>query len=100
MRYNDDDDDDDDEEDEYGGGYKYNEEIAVLEAYTQLMKDEILLVQAIVDQEQLELLIFKVDTINLNSILCVTLSCVIVRKLYCHIALSVQQFYYYFFLLI
>ncbi|KAL7110791.1 hypothetical protein ACP275_05G048400 [Erythranthe tilingii] len=46
---------DDEEDDDYG----YNEEIAVLESYSQLVKDEILLVQAMVDEEQVEVLIFK-----------------------------------------
>ncbi|KAL7149550.1 hypothetical protein ABFS83_05G048800 [Erythranthe nasuta] len=46
---------DEEEEEDYG----YNEEIAVLESYSQLMKDEILLVQAMVDQELVEVLIFK-----------------------------------------
>lgn len=46
-----------DEEDE---DYGYNEELAMLESYTQLAKDEILFVQATVDEEQVEVLIFKV----------------------------------------
>ncbi|KAL0372763.1 UNVERIFIED_CONTAM: hypothetical protein Scaly_0957900 [Sesamum calycinum] len=47
--------DEEEEEEEYG----YNEEIAMLEMYTQSMKDEILLVQTLVDGEQVEVLIFK-----------------------------------------
>lgn len=47
----------DDYEDEESG---YNEELAVLEMYTQLVKDEILLVHAMVDDEMVEVLIFKV----------------------------------------
>ncbi|KAG6407608.1 hypothetical protein SASPL_130604 [Salvia splendens] len=39
--------------------YGYNEELAMLESYTQLVKDEILLVQAMVDDEQVEVLIYK-----------------------------------------
>ncbi|XP_057777606.1 uncharacterized protein LOC130996096 [Salvia miltiorrhiza] len=46
--------DDDDDED-----YGYNEELAMLESYTQLVKDEVLLVQAMVDEEQVEVLIYK-----------------------------------------
>lgn len=48
--------DDDNEDEDYG----YNEELAMLESYTQLVKDEILLVQAMVDDEQVEVLIYKV----------------------------------------
>ncbi|KAK4423379.1 hypothetical protein Salat_1920700 [Sesamum alatum] len=48
--------DDEEEEEEENG---YNEEIAMLEMYTQSMKDEILLVQTLVDGEQVEVLIFK-----------------------------------------
>ncbi|EYU30137.1 hypothetical protein ABFS82_05G047300 [Erythranthe guttata] len=47
------------EEEEEEEDYGYNEEIAVLESYSQLMKDEILLVQAMVDQELVQVLIFK-----------------------------------------
>lgn len=49
-------DDDEDDDEEYG----YNEELAMLETYTQWVKDEILLVRAMVDEEQVEVLIFKV----------------------------------------
>ncbi|KAL0409028.1 UNVERIFIED_CONTAM: hypothetical protein Sradi_1837200 [Sesamum radiatum] len=49
----------DDEEEEEDEEYGYNEEIAMLEMYTQSMKDEILLVQTLVDGEQVEVLIFK-----------------------------------------
>ncbi|KAG8382689.1 hypothetical protein BUALT_Bualt05G0103600 [Buddleja alternifolia] len=48
----------DDEDD--GGNYGYNEEIALLETYTEAKKDEILLVHALVDDdEHVEVLIFK-----------------------------------------
>ncbi|KAL0446719.1 UNVERIFIED_CONTAM: hypothetical protein Slati_1799800 [Sesamum latifolium] len=50
---------DDDEEEKEDEEYGYNEEIAMLEMYTQSMKDEILLVQTLVDGEQVEVLIFK-----------------------------------------
>ncbi|XP_011070717.1 uncharacterized protein LOC105156318 [Sesamum indicum] len=49
----------DEEEEEEDEEYGYNEEIAMLEMYTQSMKDEILLVQTWVDEEQVEVLIFK-----------------------------------------
>ncbi|PIN15920.1 hypothetical protein CDL12_11437 [Handroanthus impetiginosus] len=49
------DDEDEDEDEEFG----YNKEIAFLESYTQLMKDEVLLVQAMVGEEQVEVVIFK-----------------------------------------
>lgn len=49
--------DDDDGDEDYG----YNKELAMLESYTQLVKDEVLLVQATVDKEQVEVLIYKVD---------------------------------------
>ncbi|KAH6773923.1 hypothetical protein C2S51_012327 [Perilla frutescens var. frutescens] len=49
----------DDEEEEDGDDYGYNEELAMLESYTQLAKDEILFVQAMADEEQVEVLIFK-----------------------------------------
>ncbi|KAL1556515.1 hypothetical protein AAHA92_12128 [Salvia divinorum] len=48
--------DEEDEDEDYG----YNEELAMLESYTQLVKDEILLVQAMVDDEQVEVLIYKI----------------------------------------
>ncbi|KAI3453183.1 hypothetical protein Pfo_009846 [Paulownia fortunei] len=54
------------EEEEYG----YNEEIAILEIYTQSMKDEILLVQAMVDEELIEVLIFKGFSSCLSSKTC------------------------------
>ncbi|KAK2965632.1 hypothetical protein RJ640_026409 [Escallonia rubra] len=53
VRY--DEDDDDDDEDEYG----HNAEIAMLELYSQSAKDEALLVSALVDEEGVEVLIFK-----------------------------------------
>lgn len=45
---------DDDEE------YEQNEEIGMLETYTQYVKDEVLLVKAMVDGEEAEVLVFKV----------------------------------------
>ncbi|XP_014520391.1 uncharacterized protein LOC106777331 [Vigna radiata var. radiata] len=53
IRYQDEDEDRDDEE------YGHNEEITKLEIYTQSAKGEALLVHALVDQEEVELLIFK-----------------------------------------
>ncbi|KAL8520788.1 hypothetical protein ACS0TY_011369 [Phlomoides rotata] len=44
------------EDDEERG---YNEELAMLEMYSQLVRDEILLVHAMVDDEKVEVLIFK-----------------------------------------
>ena len=52
MRY---DDDDDDEE------YRHNEEIAMLELYSQSARGEVLLVKALVDGQEVEVLIFKVS---------------------------------------
>ncbi|KAK3003057.1 hypothetical protein RJ639_018939 [Escallonia herrerae] len=52
VRY---DEDDDDDEDEYG----HNAEIAMLELYSQSAKEEALLVSALVDEEEVEVLIFK-----------------------------------------
>ncbi|CAH8363532.1 unnamed protein product [Eruca vesicaria subsp. sativa] len=48
-------DDGEDEDDSYG----YNEEIAMLETYSQSCRDEALIVTAIVDGEEVEVLIFK-----------------------------------------
>ncbi|CAI9755228.1 unnamed protein product [Fraxinus pennsylvanica] len=39
--------------------YEQNEEIGLLETYTQYMKDEVLLVKAMVDGEEAEVLVFK-----------------------------------------
>ncbi|XP_019171261.1 PREDICTED: uncharacterized protein LOC109166840 [Ipomoea nil] len=48
---------DDDNEDEEEDGY--NAEIAMLEVYSQSVKDEALLVKAVVDEEEVEVIIFK-----------------------------------------
>ncbi|KAG4401897.1 hypothetical protein GLYMA_02G085800v4 [Glycine max] len=56
IRYQDDGDDKDSDE-EYG----HNEEIAKLESYSQSAKGEVLLVHALVDQEEVDVLIFKKD---------------------------------------
>lgn len=48
-------DDGEDEDETYG----YNEEIAMLETYSQTCRDEALIVTAIVDGEEVEVLIFK-----------------------------------------
>lgn len=48
---------DEDGEDEYG----HNEEITKLELYSQSARGEALLVHAIVDQEEVDVLIFKVS---------------------------------------
>ncbi|KAG2377160.1 hypothetical protein LR48_Vigan06g156500 [Vigna angularis] len=53
IRYQDENEDRDEEE------YGHNEEITKLEIYTQSAKGEALLVHALVDQEEVELLIFK-----------------------------------------
>ncbi|KAL2518709.1 hypothetical protein Adt_14956 [Abeliophyllum distichum] len=39
--------------------YQQNEELGLLETYTQSVKDEVLLVKAIVDGEEAEVLVFK-----------------------------------------
>lgn len=49
-------DDDEDDHEEYG----HNEEIAMLELYSQTARGEALLVHAVVDDQQVEVLIFKV----------------------------------------
>lgn len=49
-------DDENEEDEEYG----YNAEIAMLEVYSQSVKDEALLVKAVVDEEEVEVIIFKV----------------------------------------
>ncbi|KAI4313693.1 hypothetical protein L6164_026651 [Bauhinia variegata] len=48
-------DDDEDEDDEYG----HNEQIAQLEEYSQSARGEALLVHAVVDEEDVDVLIFK-----------------------------------------
>ncbi|KAI8560736.1 hypothetical protein RHMOL_Rhmol04G0279600 [Rhododendron molle] len=53
VRYNDDDEDEEDEE------YGYNAEIAMLEFYSQSARDEALMVRALVDEEEAEVLIFR-----------------------------------------
>ncbi|XP_065857231.1 uncharacterized protein [Euphorbia lathyris] len=47
--------DEDEDEDEYG----HNEEIAMLESYSLSATDEALIVQAVVDDQQVEVVIFK-----------------------------------------
>lgn len=54
LRY--DDDEDDDEDVEYG----HNKEIAVLELYSQSVRGEALIVHAVVDDQDVQVLIFKV----------------------------------------
>lgn len=54
MRYED---EDEGEEDEYG----HNAEIAMLELYSQSARGEALLVHAMVDDQDVEVLIFKVS---------------------------------------
>lgn len=58
--------DDDEKEDD---GYGYNEEIALLENYTQSAREEVLLVHAIVDDQEVEVLIFKVSSSKLLLLL-------------------------------
>lgn len=60
IRYQDDGDDKDSDE-EYG----HNEEIAKLESYSQSAKGEVLLVHALVDQEEVDVLIFKVSLFHI-----------------------------------
>ncbi|KAL5763126.1 hypothetical protein ACOSP7_019390 [Xanthoceras sorbifolium] len=55
VRYDSDDDGDEDGEEEYG----HNEEIAMLELYTQSARGEALLVRALLDDQEVEVLIFK-----------------------------------------
>lgn len=62
VRYEDEDDDKD--EDEYG----HNEELARLELYSQTARGEALLVHALVHDEEVEVLIFKV-TPNIASLI-------------------------------
>ncbi|XP_076919875.1 uncharacterized protein LOC143580826 [Bidens hawaiensis] len=59
VRYEDEDEDDK----EYG----HNEEITVLEFYTQVAKEEALLVKAVVDDQPVELLVFKGFSSSLSS---------------------------------
>lgn len=54
----------DDEEEEYG----HNEEIALLETYSQNARAEALIVHAIVDQQDVEVLIFKVIFFFLSNL--------------------------------
>lgn len=53
MRY---DQEDEDEDEEYG----HNAEIAMIESYTELAQDEVLLVRAMVDGQEEEVMVFKV----------------------------------------
>ncbi|KAK1439380.1 hypothetical protein QVD17_05197 [Tagetes erecta] len=53
-----------------GEEHGHNEEIAVLEFYTQLVKEEALLVNALVDDQQVQLLIFKGFSSSLSSGTC------------------------------
>lgn len=55
----------DENEDENDKEYGYNEEIAMLEFYSQIAQ-EALLVKALVDDQENEVLIFKVAYINFN----------------------------------
>lgn len=48
---------DDDADEDYG----HNEEIAMLELYSQSAREEALLVKAILDEKEVEVLIFKVS---------------------------------------
>lgn len=52
---------DEDRDEEYG----HNEEIAKLEFYSQSAKGEVLLVHTLVDQEEVDVLIFKVSLIDI-----------------------------------
>ncbi|KAM7254850.1 hypothetical protein ACFE04_020091 [Oxalis oulophora] len=54
--------DDEEEQEEYGN----NEEIGVLELYTQYARGEALIVKALLDDEQVEVLIFKGMSSNLT----------------------------------
>ncbi|KAL8265593.1 hypothetical protein R6Q59_023723 [Mikania micrantha] len=54
------------EDEEYGD----NEEIAILEFYTQVAKEEALLVNAVVDDQQVQLLVFKGFSSSLSSGTC------------------------------
>ena len=56
MRYEAEDEDGFDDED-----WGYNEEIAKLEMYSQSSRDEALLVTAMIDDQQVEVVIFKVS---------------------------------------
>lgn len=58
IRYQDGDDADSDEE------YGHNEQISKLESYSQSAKGEVLLVHALVDQEEVDVLIFKVSLLD------------------------------------
>lgn len=58
VRYQD---EDEDRDDEYG----YNEEISKLEFYSQSARGEALIVHALVDQNEVEVLIFKVSLSNI-----------------------------------
>lgn len=53
-----------DEEEDGAEGYGHNEDIAILESYSQSAKGEALLVHAVVDEEEVEVLIFKVSPIK------------------------------------
>ena len=57
VRYEDEDEDDERGEEEHG----YNEEIAKLELYSQSARGEAFLVHALVDEQEVEVLIFKVS---------------------------------------
>lgn len=57
-----------DEEEDGDEGYGHNEDIAILELYSQSAKGEALIVHAVVDEEEVEVLIFKVSSI-IDSIL-------------------------------
>ncbi|XP_024994624.1 uncharacterized protein LOC112527981 [Cynara cardunculus var. scolymus] len=54
-------------EDENDEEYEHNEEIAMLEFYSQVAKNEALLVKAVVDDEEVEILVFKGFSSSLSS---------------------------------
>ncbi|KAI8560737.1 hypothetical protein RHMOL_Rhmol04G0279700 [Rhododendron molle] len=58
LRYNDEEEEEEDEE------YGYNAEIAMLEIYSQSARDEALMVRALVDEEEAEVLIFRKKNSN------------------------------------
>lgn len=63
MRYDDDEDEDEDEENE-----EQNKEIALLELYSQSVRGEALIVHAVVDDQLVEVLIFKVRSLPISLI--------------------------------
>lgn len=63
VRYDDDEDEDEDEENE-----EQNKEIALLELYSQSVRGEALIVHAVVDDQLVEVLIFKVRSLPISLI--------------------------------